>query len=362
MIFDIFATLPATVNAATPEPETVSDLFILLAMIFGAVAVIVIAFFIIRKVLISANRLPAAFQRVVLMVTVPKEHLELDQKSEKPQGGIKELMAVAEYLYSNFGGIVRQQRFYSRLLFGRQDHIAVEIVAVQGVITFYFAVPRKYQQFVEQLIHAQYPDAEIEEVEDYNIFSPQGVIRCNYLKLTKPNMFPIRTYLKMETDPMFAVTNVLSKIQAPEGAAIQILIRPAAKNWQSSAQEYCRRIIKGRGKAGGVGGAMGGVMQSAFSSKVDAQKSFDRERMYRMSPMEEEKVKAVGEKANKLGFETNIRVIVSAQDDSRAQLFMENIINTFSQYSLPEAGNRFRRVKVLRKSRFIKDSIYRYFR
>ncbi|MBU0707617.1 type IV secretory system conjugative DNA transfer family protein [Patescibacteria group bacterium] len=359
----VLVTLPAATETDTTFGIASGEsLLFNIFLIIGAVIVLIVLLFLVRKIFIYSGRMPSALRRTILLVTVPKEHMELEEKSDRPQGGIKELMGVSEALYANFGGVVRQQKWYSRLIFGRQDHISLEIVANQGYVSFYFVTPDRYKEFVEQQIQAQYPDAEVQQVEDYNIFSPSGVIRCNYLKLIKRSMFPIRTYQKLETDPMNALTNVLSQIKEPEGAAIQILIRPAPKRWQSGALEYSRRVVKGKGEKGILEGAMGGILSSAVSSKEGDQKELEKERMYRMSPVEEEKIKAVGEKVSKLGFETNIRVIVSASDSDRAQVFTENIINSFSQYSSQEVGNSFRRIRVLRKGRFIRDFIYRHFR
>ncbi len=353
----LLVTLPNVTNAAGVDSEAGNNIMFGLLIGLGVLVALGGLVYILRKILISSGKLPDAFQRVVLLVTVPKEHLELEEQTQRSQGGIKEMMSVAESLYANLGGIIRQKWYY-RLFYGRQDHIGVEIVAYQGFVSFFFAVPRKHQQFVEQQIHAIYPEAEIDEAEDYNIFSPQGIIQGCYLKLTKSNLFPIRTYAKMEADPMSALTNVLSKISEPEGAAIQILIRPAPAGWQSKAQAYARKIIRGKGDSGGV---MNEVMKSAFPSQDQEQKELEKERMYRMSPMEEEKIKSVGEKASKFAFETNIRIVVSAQDSDRAQVYLDNIVNTFSQYTAQEVGNGFRKVRLLRKERFLHDFIYRNF-
>ncbi|MDP3964655.1 MAG: type IV secretion system DNA-binding domain-containing protein [bacterium] len=351
----ILVTLPAA------ETNLISTGTAIVATIGGVLvfAVIVAAgLWIFRKIMISSGRLPSAFQRVVLLVTMPKEHMELEEQTDTQRRDVKELMGVAESLYANLGGLVRQQRWWSRLLFGRQDHIALEIVANQGLISFYVVVPYRFQQFVEQQIHAQYPEAQVEEEKDYNLFTPNSAIRGTYLKLIKRQIFPIRTYLKLESDPMSSLTNVLSKIGEGEGASIQLLIRPASKGWQSSGHKYARQVIEGKEGSG----VMRDVMKSAFPSQSRTQLDQEKERSYRMSPLEEERIKAVGEKASKLGFETNIRIVVSAANSGQADLYLDNIVNTFSQYTQQEVGNGFRKSRFASRDRFIHDFIYRNFR
>ena len=69
---------------------------------------------------------------------------------------------------------------------GRKDHIALEIVKERtNNISFFITVPAYIRRFLEQQVHAQYPDAQIEPVEDYNIFTPQGVVQGAYLQLKK---------------------------------------------------------------------------------------------------------------------------------------------------------------------------------
>ncbi|MFA6197943.1 MAG: type IV secretion system DNA-binding domain-containing protein [Patescibacteria group bacterium] len=333
-------------------------------IIAGSLLVLVGLLWMIRALFItSGSHIPAAFQKTILRVMVPKEHMELEERSDRPQGGMKELMAVAEALYANIGGIVRFQRWYSRLLFGRQDHIGMEIVADQDEVTFYFAVPHKYAEFVEQQIHAQYPEAEIESVHDYNIFHHESFIVGTYLRLSQRSIFPIRTYQKMESDPMSAITNVLSKVREPEGAAIQILVRPAPRGWQTGAQKYTHQVITGKSNGAGLGSTMDVVWSSAFSNRDKEQKAAEEQRFYHMSPMEEERIKSIGEKVSKVGFEVNVRIVVAGADKMRANLTLDNIVNTFNQYALQEVGNRFVRIKPRGhwQHNLIRDFIYRHF-
>ena len=127
-----------------------------------------------------------------------------------------------------------------------RNHLALEIVAQEGLVKFYLAVPRHLQRLVELQIHAQYPHAHIEEVQDYNIFTATGGIQVGSFALAKRSAFPLRTYKKLDTDPLNAITNTLSKIQPDEGAAIQLLIRPTPQGWQHAAQNLALDIQHGK--------------------------------------------------------------------------------------------------------------------
>ncbi len=58
--------------------------------------------------------------------------------------------------------------------------------------------------------------------------------------------------------------------------------------------------------------------------------------------MEQEIVKSLEEKASKAGFEVNIRIIVSAQNEEKAKIYLNNITSSFAQYTDYQYGNGLR--------------------
>src|SRR3990167_5508048 len=167
--------------------------------------------------------IPDVYRLRTYQVTVPKYDNEEEQQRKTP----KERLVNAEMLFATLGG-VRAQRDWRAKLYGRHDHFALEIVADRdGLVTFYVSVPGFMETFLEQQILAQYPHAHMERVEDFNIFHPTGHIYSALCTLKKQYIFPIKTYQKMEVDPLNGLTNVLSKFAKTEGAAIQIIARSA---------------------------------------------------------------------------------------------------------------------------------------
>ncbi|MFH1235573.1 MAG: hypothetical protein V1685_01380, partial [Parcubacteria group bacterium] len=196
--------------------------FLIILIVF--VAIVWLGLTIVRYIVRKQARLPNALHKTILLVTVPKDTPESERQPQDP----KELLAVAETLYSNLAGIKAEKyanvivNKWHNFLYGRSDHIALEIVAQQGLIKFFVVVPRILQRIVELQIHAQYPKAHLEEVVDYNIFSARGFIFGCHLGFKKRGIYPVRTYKKLDSDPLSAITNVLSKLEPEEGAAIQI--------------------------------------------------------------------------------------------------------------------------------------------
>src|SRR5207245_1017681 len=91
---------------------------------------------------------------------------------------------------------------------------------------------------VEKQIHGAYQGADVQEIEEYNIFSEEGKLAFASLKLKKQNYYPIKTYKELATDPLTQITSAMAKMQPGEGAAIQILISPADSKWKAAGKKF----------------------------------------------------------------------------------------------------------------------------
>ncbi len=304
---------------------------------------------------------PTALQKVILLVTVPKES-SIKENEKEGVRPIAELLASAEAWFSVLGGM-RAQRGLGTVVGGRSDHFGLEIVADRGLISFYVVVPRYFQNYMEQHIHAQYPQAQIEEAEDYNLFRPQSAILATSLVFRKPYLFPIRTFRQLDIDPLNSLTNVLSKVEPDEGIAIQYIVRSAKANWHHWGVRVARDMHQGKTLRESVGrhgvyGLLIEIVRTFFPKKKPMQ---NQQMMRPMSPRDQEIAKSIEEKTSKAGMDVNIRVVVSARSAERAQAYMTNVTDSFSQYTLYEYGNGFRRKSPMRQSKLIYDFIYRHY-
>lgn len=213
--------------------------------------------------------------------------------------------------------------------FDIQPSISFEIVAKQEDIRFYVWSPKKLADLVEKQIHGAYPDAEVVEVDEYNIFTPDGKVAYKSFQLGKSNFYPIKTFKDLPTDPMSSLTSALAKLGTGEAAAIQILISPAESDWQ---------------KEGGK-----------FVSDTKKQESNPEKAKY-STPAKT--LEAVEQKTGKPGFETSIRVVVVSPTEDVAKNTVTNVASAFSLF----AGdlNSLKSRKIRRKGSFMEDFLYRY--
>jgi hypothetical protein len=137
--------------------------------------------------------------------------------------------------------------------------LSCEIVSLGGRVSFMFRLPDKYRTLLESAVFAQYPKAEIYEVEDYlkNIpkeFDPETAdfdfwgTQLNKRKQGKESAYPIRTYGGFEhaeqktfIDPLSNVFEAMSNIEPYELLATQIVIKPVQEDWKAGARALIQK-------------------------------------------------------------------------------------------------------------------------
>jgi len=345
----------------TFDPSVVinQSYFFIVVDILTLIILLVILVFLIRSLLRVKNFLPAAFQKVILLVTVPKESAEsADQERTIEQ--IRSQISLAESWLSTIGGL-RAQRGFKAWFWGRTDVFSFEIVAQDGLISFYVAAPKYLRNHLEQQILAQHPEANLTEVEDYNIFSPQEEVSAGYLKFTRSYIFPIKTYQKLGTDPINAITNSLSKINKTDGVAIQIIARSAKKGWHAKGSKVATEVQKGKTLGEAMSKFSFNSVFNFFNIKTSKQIEAEKVKAPRtLSPMEQELVKGLEEKTSRAGLDCNIRIVASAPDKIRAQAYLNSVVDSFAQFNFYQYGNSFKLVKES-ANKLVASFIYRTF-
>ena len=300
------------------------------------------------------------------MITVPKYVSEDELRSDDTTAKQQEDISIAETFYAAIGGLTAQKGFKA-WFFGRSDEVALEIVGHAGLVTFYLTVPDFMREFIEQQLHAQYPNAAVEEVPDYNMFSPTGTIVGGYLKLKREHVLPIKTYKQLESDTLNPITNALSKVAEGDGVAVQYIVRSARKEWRGLGTKIVKNMQKGmsyseavkgqKKSSGGKGWVAGEISRQALGSGKSDEEKAPRQ----LSQAEQQMLQGIENKISKAGMDVNIRVIASSQNAGSAQAQLNQVMQAYSQFNIYEFGNAFAADIPRKKSRLIHDFIYRSF-
>ena len=261
-----------------------------------------------------------------------------------PEGGLsleqtREAVATMEKVYANLQG-VRDARWRS-FLYGRQSFsLEIAVPHVGEEIAFYLAVPRRLASAVEKIIEGVYPEARVEPTPDYNLFNPEGAAAGATLTLCATPILPLKTSRALEADHLREIANAFSKLaREGEGAAFQIVARPAPKEWSKRIATHARLVYQGKTSLRPKGAfvesmeIVGGIFKAR--SKADSAKPIEQKPEPRLSPREEEQVRLMEAKASQPLFETCIRIVASAATAARAAEIVSSITSVFLQFRDP---------------------------
>lgn len=160
--------------------------------------------------------------------------------NERSPLAMEQVFAALHAIHQNFSW---GERFNGRIVLW----VSCEIVSIGGKVSYIFKIPERFRNLLESAIFAQYPKAEVNEVEDYlgnmpHEYYPDEVDfdfwGTQFLK-KKDSAYPIRVYSGFEhkeqetfIDPLSNVIEVLSNIQPWELMSYQICARPVDDKWK----------------------------------------------------------------------------------------------------------------------------------
>lgn len=336
------------------EP-TISPLYLVLGIL---ILVLFVALFVLKHLFSKKS----VIDHTVYLVKLPKERPEDNQQPMSVQQ-LREEIAKSEGLFTAIGGL-KAERGFSKWLKGRTDQFAFEIVAHHGVIAFYMVAPKGQETYFEHQLNAIYPEAVIEQVRDYNIFTPHGSIITATAHTSTDNILPLKTYQKDDTDPLNSIINAMSKVGEHEGLAVQYVIRSARSDWHSHA----RHVVHKANETGSLREAFGSgfareamKLASEFGSAAKSQNSHEPKPVKKLTAKEEEVLKGIEEKNAKAGLDVNLRLIASASLETRVRSMLNELAASFSQYNYYEYGNSLK-LKVSKNQEVISDFIFRRFK
>jgi len=336
------------------------DIVSLLAFIFILLATAVVVVFYLEKK--EKDNFWSSLDMSLFLVMMPKQEGKKEAEAQKEE---KVLIAQMEQIFTSF--LYAKDRRYKGT-----PRIAFEIATQIGSndISFYVAVPNFLSTALEKYIHGVYPGAMVEKVpQDYTIFEPGGVAAASYMKLAENPVFPINTYMNLEKDPIATVANTLNKIAANEGAAIQVVISPVNQGkWRKRVQKILEKMQEGKSAKAALAEVGASAILSGINKGIaDMKKTPPKERTIEEEPKKQGVIDQLGmdaiqKKVQKQVFETNIRLMASAQSPQRAEEILSHLEGSFGQFSLSSI-NSLEPVRVERKNlrKFIYDFSFRNF-
>jgi hypothetical protein len=349
LFFDTQEKYAIIIQINTKKQNIMNSEWIIIFLIL--LIIVMIYIYILRKRENFKRTLKLSF----LMVTMPKKNSDLDEKHET-QKDFKETIWLMEQLLSSLKSIT-SHKIAKKILW--QDFISLEYVAHEWQIMFYVVCPNNYKELIEKQINWFYPDAIIEETQEVNIFKNRKYYTWTYLYTQKAFYYPIKTYQKLESDPINNITNAFSKLEEDESAAVQILIKPVHDEWQEKCSKLSTKIMEWKRERLSINPfkIIVWLIEIFLSQKEEKDNSNGKH----TSALTQERAKVVDEKAEKTGYEIVIRVIATWNNKNMVKTELTNIISSFSQFSYPEF-NKIKYTHYHNENLLIKYFIFRYFK
>ena len=262
----------------------------------------------------------------------PSDDLEVGGRDERDV--VDEVLSEAQTMYNIIASTATKG--YKTKLYG-QRHISFEIVASDGLVRYYAVVPAVLTETIKQAISAAYPAARLEEVEMENIFSQQGKMQGvigGEFELKKDYFYPIATYQESRRDAARALLDALSGVERGDGAAIQIMFRPAPENWFLKSNEKVESIRKGKGKKSNNAAVTLDIMEALWKPPTYGLKNSNTD-LPQLTALENEEIQAIEDKTKYPGYEVLTRVVASSSTASKSQAILQSIVSAFSLFDSP---------------------------
>lgn len=277
-----------------------------------------------------------------MLEIIPPRDIE---KSPKPM----------ESVYSGFAGVIAGINTFDTYLKGVYlDQFSLELVGNEGELHFYLRIQTKHRNMVEAQIYAQFPEAEIIEVEDYTQNFPKVIPNKNWdlwgtdVEFVMPDPYPIRTYEKFEEDitgtaidPLAAMAEIIGTLKPGQHIWLQLIIQPEPEVWKGDAVKVVQKLAgRENGEKKNLWGHFTEVLNNVFPAILGeavefkaAEKKQEQPLEFKLTPVEKDVLKAVEENIGKNVFRTKMRLIVLGRKEVFDKAYVGAFFGAIKQFN-----------------------------
>ena len=331
---------------------------VVLVVIAAAVLLVALVFGTKISKLRKAKRYERSLKMIPMLIHLPPTTDDIEGGSRDERDIVSEAVSKAQVMYSILASTATSG--FKTRLYGER-HFSFEIIAKDKLIKYYAIVPAVLVETVKQAIQSAYPTARIELKREENIFDggKTRAIAGAELTLNKDYYLPIATYEDTKRDAQMALLNALSNVNNGEGAAVQILFRPAQKNWSDKAKQHIEDIQKGK-KTKSTGSNLTNLAIDIIRAPWEVPGEHEKSEQVTISSIKQDEITAITNKMRFPAFESLIRVIASSDTEPRSQAIMGGIVSSFSQFNSPEL-NGFKVNTMKDPKKLFIDYAFRFF-
>ncbi len=273
-------------------------------------------------------RFEAGNEHILLEIRMPKE--------------INKTPTAMELFLNSLFQTGGEATFIDRIWKGKtRPWFSLEIASIEGQVRFFIWTRAYWKPLILSQIYAQYPNVEVDEVQDYTdavpYFDPAKVNLwgCNF-ELTKPDPYPIKTYVdygmtkeikdmvegeKAKLDPITPMIEYMGSVGRGEQVWFQIIIRANKKEKLKPGTIFGKTDWKEEGKEEIK------KLQAAAAPKEEGGKGTP------LTKGQNEVIEAIEKSIAKIGFDCGIRGIYIADKDVFNPVNIAGLTGSVRQYN-----------------------------
>jgi hypothetical protein len=219
-------------------------------------------------------------------------------------------------------------------------HYALEIAVSdkRDDIIFYVAVPNEFANLFEKQALSLFHNAVLTmQQNDYNIFVEGGTSLVSVITQKKHPVYPLKMHDEFEKDPLVVLLNAFSKIERDGGgASLQLLISGGSAAYQSKYREIIHRVEKGEKVDVAIRKSTlsGELYEGIKDFVVFAATQTESKKKSDSAPrdVDSSKIEVFNKKLETPIVGTNIRLVVSAKNELRANQILTELESSFNQF------------------------------
>ncbi|MHB1864993.1 MAG: type IV secretory system conjugative DNA transfer family protein [Candidatus Saccharimonadales bacterium] len=320
-----------------------------------------VVYYQVRKIFREQKNYERGLKIVPILIHLPPPSDDTEVGARDARDVNEETISKAQIIYNIIAST--WQKGFKHKFYG-QRHFAFEIVGTEGFIYFYAAVPVALLDVIKQAIISAYPTARLEEVAEHNIFNDVGKLNGTLggeLVLKDSYAYPIATYLDLKRDALQSILSSMANLNKEDGAAIQILLRPADTKWRKVASKVASSKRKGDKHHGsGPEAFLWWARSVAVALFKPPDQKEQENKSKELSNLEQATLDSIDDKTRHAAFEVVIRVLVSSNVSQRSQSILRQIVASFALFDQP-GKNGFKYIPAKDIESLVTSYIMRFF-
>jgi hypothetical protein len=296
-----------------------------------------------------------ALHMTLFEITLP------EKTDEEKERALKEVISSMEQFYSGMMSVEDPMG---------TGYFSIELAVANNSDDFTFNVAvhdSKKSLFEKQMLSIFHNAKIIEKKDDYNIFNEKGMTVASRAHYNKNAIWPLKTYDQFDHDPLNIILNSFSKIKTMgEGAAIQLMITPESAGHIKRYQKTLEEIKKGEkvsqaiaNNAEGIGKYVNGFFRGVgnLTQSKESKEKAEEKKKEAAEKIDEDVVEQIRLKMASPIAAINLRIVVSAENETVATQILGDIESAFNQFENTHGNSlEFERVK----KGALKDLLYNF--